>query len=64
MFFRELPGFHSNDSGLKPQGVANLARLPVEFSIFEFSIFEFSIFGFSIRHVKSTLTVFLQTSAM
>lgn len=54
-FFCKLSGFHSNVSGLKPEGVANLALLPVEFSIFEFSIFEFSIFKFSIRHVKKQI---------
>lgn len=46
-------------SGLKPQGIANLALLPVEFSIFEFSIFEFSI-----RHVKKQINSVLATSAM
>lgn len=44
-FFCKLPSFYSNDSGLKPQGVANLALLAVEFSIFEFSI----------RHVKKQI---------
>lgn len=50
LFFRKLPVFHSNDLGLKPQGVANLVLLQVEFSVFEFSIFEFSI-----GHVKKQI---------
>lgn len=49
-FFCKLSGFHSNDSGLKPEVVANPPLLPVEFSIFEFSIFKFSI-----RHVKKQI---------
>lgn len=55
LFFCKLSGFHSNGSGLKPEGVAILAVLPVEFSTFEFSTFEFSIFEFSIRHVKKQI---------